>query len=991
MSRYASWGAVSRVSLLAVVGVAFLAAALLSAIFPSGSAGAAINHTGPYDTRTRYALEFSPTTNQTTLNIPIYFQQKPTGNVLIDLNDIKASIYQTGIKVSIGNVNTRTNALITVPASSFVYDAGSGWYKHTLVAKMTGQGSSLHMNKFIHFRLSLRDARGLIGYGGGSFQQVSRDYPSMTIAREYNLYMATPCTVKTNQTKAIRFIDLDHLGEDNGWKPITITIRDETDGVVIATLKGDNYPDMARQNATFTYNMQFKPLHKYSVKLSLISSNNVIRYDFPYDNIAYRVGCSWALNGATTASVDNVANQTTAKEGQVIRWNHTVGNSGPHYTDKNTYSSLNTAGSSIMPGGWSDGMNQVTRGKQANPGNTRTIGPSVANKTQYTATAADVGKKICQGVRFWPQSSSSGATGYSGVKCVDVVASGFIMDVDTSVSTANRPGDTATWTHKITNRSSSAEQTSGTLTYTGQNQGVLGTGVVGTWTRTAALAKGASEQKTSTRVITQNDVGTDLCRRTGVTPQSATNSTTNTAVRYSANACLTIPYNYTLTPTISVDASAVEPGSDINITSRITNSGPTKSNNTDWRLTYVTIPAGQARPGAASNASDPCTYYKQVAGSTCANASLLGSGAAAASSGTDVIQAGGLNFVGKRAEIADLSVGTQICYGLSVKNWAASGAGANEWRHAAVACAVVAKRPTTQVLGGDLFVGRSATGSSFVSTSTKVVSGKQYGSWSEYAIASAGPVSGMASASGYAGGVAVSNICGVSNLTLGNRSSSGSCVQNEVGQYILGGSAPAVASRFPVTSSTQALAGDQNISSLGAGRVYTASGDALSLHASQPIAKGDWYVINASSATVTVSGNITYTNDSLDGIKDIPQVVIIARNIIIADRATQVDAWLVATGTGNEGRVNTCGAGDEVGEATSLTSSLCTSPLRVNGPVIANKLLLRRTAGSGTGAESGDPAEVFNLRPDAYLWATSLLNSDTKVRTVLSTELPPRY
>ena len=58
---------------------------------------------------------------------------------------------------------------------------------------------------------------------------------------------------------------------------------------------------------------------------------------------------------------------------------------------------------------------------------------------------------------------------------------------------------------------------------------------------------------------------------------------------------------------------------------------------------------------------------------------------------------------------------------------------------------------------------------------------------------------------------------------------------------------------------------------------------------------------------------------------------------------------------------------------------------------MANHLLLRRTAGAGRGAASGDPAEVFNLRPDAYLWASYMQRDANKVRTVKTTELPPRF
>lgn len=967
-----------------------LVISVFGVIIMSSSVGA-VRYYGPEDTRTRYALEYSPTTNQTSMTIPLYFKSAPTSDVKLKINNFKTYHTRTDIYVKVtDNAKVRTATTLTIKKSRFTYDASSGWYKANINAAMVGHGSSKNATNYIHFRLELVNQGGYVGYGGGGFQQVNKDYYEHTPASNYKLYLATPCTVTSNQQRNLVFRDLDHENIDNGFFSITIRIIDETDGnKVLATRYGDDYRTSMGQGGTLSVPITFKPLHKYRVEINGIAPNNVIRYDFPYDNIAYTIGCNWSLKGTSSVSVNGVAGANKAKAGQVIRWSHALINDGPHYTDEVVKSSINIAGGvGSTVAGWANGMTSANTAKQAGVGTIRTITSSTGNKTQYTPVAADVGKKLCQRLQFDPKASSSSAVAYSTSVCVDIVDSGWSLTPTTTVAGTNTPGSTLTWTHKITNNNTSPEATSGSLTYTGQNQGDLGTNQISSWVRSSSLAIGASEQKSTTRVVLQDDVGKTLCRRTGVTPRSSTNNTT----LYSSNACVDIPYSYTLTPNISVDASTIEPGSEIDIKSNISNSGPTKSKNTEWRLTYVTIPSSGAKPGSNSGTQDPCTYYKAAAGagSACANATLNGTGAAGQVTGNNVIQSGGLNFVSKTAIIGDLPVGTKVCYGLSVKNWSATGAGATQWRHSAVACAVIAKRPMTQVLGGDLFVGRGSSGASFVSTNTKVTGGKQYGSWSEYGIASSGTVTGMASAGGYAGGVAVSNICGVSNLTLGNRLASGSCSQTEVGRYLVGGSAPSVASRFPVNSSTQALSGNQNISSLTAGRVYTASGTTLSLHTAQPVAKGNWYVINAPNATVTISGNINYTNDELDKISDIPQVVIIALNIVIADSVTNVDAWLVATGADSEGRINTCGAGG-VGQSTNLNSTRCSNTLKVNGPVIANKLILRRTAGSGTGDASGDPAEVFNLRPDAYLWATSLLNSDTKVRTVINTELPPRY
>ena len=92
--------------------------------------------------------------------------------------------------------------------------------------------------------------------------------------------------------------------------------------------------------------------------------------------------------------------------------------------------------------------------------------------------------------------------------------------------------------------------------------------------------------------------------------------------------------------------------------------------------------------------------------------------------------------------------------------------------------------------------------------------------------------------------------------------------------------------------------------------------------------------------------------------------------------------------TGTSGSITTC---NQVANATALRSTNCTNPLTINGPVAARTLNLWRTAGSGSGAASGDPAEVINLRPDAFLWATSYSADAGRVPTVSTKELPPRF
>jgi uncharacterized protein YegL len=141
------------------------------------------------------------------------------------------------------------------------------------------------------------------------------------------------------------------------------------------------------------------------------------------------------------------------------------------------------------------------------------------------------------------------------------------------------------------------------------------------------------------------------------------------------------------------------------------------------------------------------------------------------------------------------------------------------------------------------------------------------------------------------------------------------------------------------------------------------------------------------NGTVIIAGNQTYDSNNKGAkykdISQLPQLVIIANKIIINNAVTNVDAWLIARGS--DGTIQTC-------EDTSASSiNKCTNKLTVNGPVMANHLNLLRTAGSGTGAASNDPAEVFNLRADAYLWAAAHTIAYGRAQTVYTSELPARF
>lgn len=474
--------------------------------------------------------------------------------------------------------------------------------------------------------------------------------------------------------------------------------------------------------------------------------------------------------------------------------------------------------------------------------------------------------------------------------------------------------------------------------------------------------------------------------------------------------------NFNLTPTLTLSPSVSSGGSQVQLSPNVNNTAlsgnTTTSDPAQWRITTFSLTPGTAVPnsGGGTNNIDPTPFFG-------GNAAPLAGG-----SGTRQFNAGNTPIPLPLQTIADLPVGSKVCYALSVQPISQT---SSDWRHSPPACVTIAKSPKVQVRAGDLQVGRGASPSetrvSNIITSVTSKGGLFYGSWSEYGIIPTGVVTGMASGSGYVGGATTADLCNLSILTFTVGGSGGGC--GVIGEYTQTAVAPNVSTRFPINvpaaSASPSLPASPAVlpattfniigNNLSGAYQAPAGATALTVTGGASIPKGRWVAINAPNATVTITGNITYTNDDLASLSDVPQVIIIAKNIIIQDNVTNIDAWLIAVGkdvvgtpsncataiSNCEGRVNTCGADSAapltITETNNLVYTECDKPLTVNGPVFANHLIMRRTAGSGVGAQSGDPAETFNLRPDAYIWGTYYNIGTGRLSTITNKELPPRF
>jgi hypothetical protein len=414
----------------------------------------------------------------------------------------------------------------------------------------------------------------------------------------------------------------------------------------------------------------------------------------------------------------------------------------------------------------------------------------------------------------------------------------------------------------------------------------------------------------------------------------------------------------------------------------------TKTRSTQWQFNKLIYNPSSNVPSLdnANSSSSPCEYY---ASSSC---EPIDSGSAIFDKSGGFLS--GSAPVYKDTFIDVFPAGTKVCLVFSVQpraGWDKNNEDP-QWTHSSIDlntnCIIIAKKPKVQIWGGDLITrtnkGVSRSASPFpdysVTTSTSDKNGTRFGSWAEYGILAKGNISGSASGAAYApGGLTYNpmggNACPYSKLSFTNAGSS-TCTGTGIGNYSNASSMPDVAASFQNISSTPLNANlDANTSG-----VYTTTASSFTINGGN-MGKGQWVVINAPNTDITIAGPISYTTDTIISISEIPQVIIIANSITVNHEVANVDAWLIAN-KNDSSYIATC---DEGGK----TINECNQKLTVNGPVMTNHLYLRRTFGSESSAP-GEPAEVFNLRADAYLWSMSRATSSARMQSIYTTELPPR-
>ena len=444
-----------------------------------------------------------------------------------------------------------------------------------------------------------------------------------------------------------------------------------------------------------------------------------------------------------------------------------------------------------------------------------------------------------------------------------------------------------------------------------------------------------------------------------------------------------IDCTYTLKPKTSLDRDRLEPGQKATVTSTVDKTGGApETTPTIWRVAKMVFPESAditvlEQKTADLNDSSPCDVnaYKGSGRESC-TVSWSASPPSDRSGGNRYTFTMASTFETLRYTATTADVGKKICFVTSVSDPRDYDrrVASQSWRHSNnLQCLIVAKppiKPMAQLWGFDGRLGGSAV------TSLTDRSGRTYGSWSEYGALSGARNLNLASASGLSGGSTSDGQSSWSKLTFANMDDS--C--DGSGDFGCHGDVG-----YPETM----------VEALRARCAETFTGDT---NITQSIM--DTHEIVCVNGTATITGDITTSVGNTGNPGGLPQRVLVADDIIIQNDVSDIDAWLIAAshdGADGHGRISTCSEVNDgadnfpaFDDITLTKGDSCSDRLKVTGPVVADALYLYRTTNPGN---DGSPAEVFNTRADAFLWAYAGGNGDVSsvAQTVLIKEVPPRF
>ena len=330
---------INRKSWLVWLNRVFLTVAVTMIIsIAHGSVTMALSNVGPSSPGDRYNLTKDSTHPYTELEVPVYFKDKPGGDVGIQVFDALWGDSNNGAIFN-GGVHIHGDGHFTINAGDFWYDSSTGYWKAMVRAYLIG-------NMF-QFKLQLDRGDGIIAYATGRASQASTRYNGRMrdiIGHERKeMQMALPCSF-TEPTHLggpgspyhLRLYDLDTWypwwGTNNGKQPLSVSVYDESDnGRRVAYYDGNDpkyqcgqlgagddgvYGDHGcmGENGVLYVEMTMYPDHKYKIVIDNVWKNNLIEYELPFDNIFYNIACEPKVDMRTTVDFTKSVNKGKFKQ-----------------------------------------------------------------------------------------------------------------------------------------------------------------------------------------------------------------------------------------------------------------------------------------------------------------------------------------------------------------------------------------------------------------------------------------------------------------------------------------------------------------------------------------------------------------------------------------------------------------------------------------------------------------------------------------------------
>ena len=1044
---------INRKSWLVWLSRVFLAVAVTMIIsIARGSATMALSNVGPSSPGDRYNLTEDSTHPYTELEVPVYFKDKPGGDVGIKVFDALWGDSNNGAIFN-GGVHIHGDGHFTINAGDFWYDSSTGYWKAMVRAYLIG--------KIFQFKLQLDRGDGIIAYATGRASQASVRYNGrmrdIDGHERKEMQMALPCSF-TEPTHLggpgspyhLRLYDLDTWypwwGTNNGKQPLSVSVYDESDnGRRVAYYDGNDpnyqcgqlgagddgvYGDHGcmGENGVLYVEMTMYPDHKYKIVIDNVWKNNLIEYELPFDNIFYNITCEPKVDMRTTVDFTKKPTGDPEKQPRTgYKWLSSYGKYNSKENDKSIAEVMGYTGANK---------------------------PNTPNKLwtwtgNYSHDQIDIGR-LPKAVM---DNNHHNAELYPGDELTwwfrAYNSDGYIVPKEMKMDFANLregwidsrlPGWNWNQTEPKPEEGSNWFQPAdrgGPLNGSDHRQIMWGCYDWGekcydnVLSFNRRISKGEAVTRHYRYVVKPGDAGQTLCQWLRMSWEY-----NGWKQRLTPKACVYIPYHYPVKPPKQPppgggdkDNSGVVPtareehgktkvqaGDDVQFSYSLTNtSGPTVSRQIEYKSYTFILRRGAKLP---QNSGQKPYHYAKDWGS--GNGNGVGCGGRDIAPGAQGRCEQGVDGTSEKIYPGQTwsvpgkpkynvsykwlaQPGDKICSYIAIDdNWSVKNdQSADTFRASNIACVVVTKSPNLNLSGSDSYANKGFQGAS-VSKSDKVPGTDKRGSYSQYGLLTGNTKPGVINfgSAGYTTAYDKyrSLACKLSYANTDNaqvncndlsRLQPAGLIKPDNGKL----SKP----KWPTSFKGQ-LASQVLINSLQASGDYRRKGSLTITGGS--LGKGQ-HVRLFVQGNVTISGNISVdeVNPIHSSLSDIPSLTVVATGDIQVEHGVSVIAGTYVAG----GKFESCkGARNKTDDLGMKPTSKCQNKLKINGAIVSGgSPAFLRTFGAGNESEDdqwdtkkiSSTAEWINYTPNLWL-TTSNGSSGSQLEGLTTTQvtnLPVRY